>query len=211
MVRVYAIDGVVPYVHPETYVHPTASLIGDVIVEAGCYIGPGASLRGDFGRLVMRRGSNLQDNCIVHGFPRTETVIEEEGHVGHGAVLHGCRIGRNALVGMSAVIMDGAVIGSGAVVAALAFVKAGFEVPPGMLVAGIPARILRALSDDDRRWKAEATREYQELAVRSLASMTETEPLRELTAARIAQRSKGETAAAPLHLQKKKTGEGGSR
>ncbi|HUI18994.1 MAG TPA: phenylacetic acid degradation protein PaaY [Alphaproteobacteria bacterium] len=207
MVRVYAIDGVVPYVHPETYVHPTASLIGDVIVEAGCYIGPGASLRGDFGRLVMRRGSNLQDNCIVHGFPRTETVIEEEGHIGHGAVLHGCRVGRNALIGMSAVIMDGAVIGADAIVAALAFVKAGFEVPPGMLVAGIPARILRTLSDDDRRWKATATREYQELARRSLASMTETVALRTLDPARLAQRTKGETAAEPLHLQKRKTGE----
>ena len=192
MVRVYAIDGVVPYVHPESYVHPTASLIGDVIVEAGCYIGPGASLRGDFGRLVMRRGSNLQDNCIVHGFPRTETVIEEEGHIGHGAVLHGCRIGCNALVGMSAVIMDGAVIGAGAIVAALAFVKAGFEVPPGMLVAGIPARIVRPVSEKERAWKTTGTREYQELTLRSLASMTETEPLRELTAARIAQCTKGE-------------------
>ena len=210
MVRVYAIDGVVPYVHPESYVHPTACLIGDVIVEAGCYIGPGASLRGDFGRLIMRRGSNLQDNCIVHGLPRIETVIEEDGHIGHGAVLHGCRVGRNALVGMSAVIMDGAVIGADAIVAALAFVKAGFEVPPGVLVAGIPARILRALSDVDRRWKAEATREYQELARRSLASILECEALRALDAARLAQRTKGETAAAPTYLQKKKTGEGGA-
>jgi len=203
MVRVYAIDGVVPYVHPESYVHPTASLVGDVIVEAGCYIGPGASLRGDFGRLVMRRGSNLQDNCIVHGFPRRETVIEEEGHIGHGAVLHGCRIGRNALIGMSAVIMDDAVIGADAMVAALAFVKAGFEVPPGMLAAGIPARVVRALGEEDRRWKAEATREYQELARRSLASMVETEALRALDAARLAQRTKGETGAEPLYLQKK--------
>jgi phenylacetic acid degradation protein len=208
MVRVYAIDGVVPYVHPASYVHPTASLIGDVIVEAGCYIGPGASLRGDFGRLVMRRGSNLQDNCIVHGLPHLETVIEEDGHIGHGAVLHGCRIGRNALVGMSAVIMDRAVIGADAIVAALAFVKAGFEVPPGVLVAGIPARIRRALGDDDRRAKAEATREYQELTLRCLASMAETAALSELDPARLAQRTKGETAAEPLAPHEKKRSEG---
>ena len=204
MVRVYAIDGVTPYVHPEAYVHPTASLIGDVIVEAGCYVGPGASLRGDFGRLIMRRGSNLQDNCIVHGFPGTDTGIEENGHIGHGAVLHGCRIGRNALVGMSAVIMDGANVGENAIVAALSFVKAGFEVPAGMLVAGIPARILRPLTEKEKAWKVQGTREYQELAVRSRNTMTATEALSTLDDVRLAQRTKGETGIEPLYLAKKK-------
>lgn len=205
MVHVYAIDGVVPYVHPEAYVHPTASLIGDVIVEAGCYVGPGASLRGDFGRLVMRRGSNLQDNGIVHGYPRIDTVIEEDGHVGHGAVLHGCTIGRNALIGMSAVIMDGARIGADAIVGALSFVKAGFEVPPGMLAAGLPAKILRPVSAEERAWKIQGTREYQELTVRSLKTMTATDALRELSEARLAERTKGETAGEPLYLYKRKT------
>jgi phenylacetic acid degradation protein len=208
MVRVFAIDGVVPYVHPEAYIHATASLIGDVIVEAGCYVGPGASLRGDFGRLVMRRGSNLQDNCIVHGFPGTETVIDEDGHIGHGAVLHGCKIGRNALIGMSAVIMDGAKVGADAIVAALSFVKAGFEVPDGTLAAGIPAKILRPLSDQEKAWKRQGTREYQELAVRSRESMTPVEALHELSEARLAQRTKGETGIEPLYLLKKKEGEG---
>ncbi len=177
MVHVYAIDGVIPYVHPEAYVHPAASLIGDVLVEAGCYVGPGASLRGDFGRLVMRRGSNLQDNCVVHGFPGMETVIEEDGHIGHGAVLHGCRIGRNALIGMSAVVMDGAKVGADAIVAALSFVKAGFEVPAGTLVAGIPAKVLRAVTEAERKWKIEGTREYQELTRRCLASLVPVEAL----------------------------------
>lgn len=204
MARVYAIDGVVPYVHPGAYVHPTASLIGDVIVGEGCYVGPGASLRGDFGRLVMRRGSNLQDCCVVHGFPGTDTVIEEDGHVGHGAVLHGCTVGRNALVGMSAVIMDGAKIGADAIVAALSFVKAGFEVPAGMLAAGIPAKVLRAISAEERSWKKEGTHEYQELTRRSLATMSAAEALTELSPARLAQRTKGETAIEPLYLYKKK-------
>ncbi|HYB09335.1 MAG TPA: phenylacetic acid degradation protein PaaY [Alphaproteobacteria bacterium] len=199
MVRVFAIDGVTPYVHPEAYVHPTASLIGDVFVEAGCYVGPGASLRGDFGRLLMRRGSNLQDNCIVHGFPGTETEIGEDGHIGHGAVIHGCRIGRNALVGMSAVIMDGAKVGEDAIVAALSFVKAGFEVPPATLVAGIPARVLRPLTEKEKAWKIQGTREYQELAVRSLRTMTATEALATLDDVRLAQRTKGETDLVPLY------------
>ena len=108
---VYEIDGLTPVVDPSSFVHPTATLIGDVIIGPNCYIAPNASMRGDFGRLVMRAGANLQDNCVVHGFPDTDTVLEEDAHIGHGAVLHGCVIRRNALVGMSAVIMDGAEIG----------------------------------------------------------------------------------------------------
>jgi phenylacetic acid degradation protein len=202
MPKVYAIDGVVPYLHPESYVHPTASLIGDVIVEARCYIGPGASLRGDFGRLVMRAGANLQDNCVVHGFPGSETEIGEDGHIGHGAVLHGCVVGRGALVGMGAVIMDGARIGEEAIVAALAFVKAGFELPPRMLAAGIPARVVRALTPEEIAWKAQGTREYQELTRRSLATLTETEALAQLTPERLAQRTHGETGVEPLYVVK---------
>lgn len=138
--KVYAIDGIVPVVDPTAYVHPSAVLIGDVIVGPDCYVGPCASLRGDFGRLILERGSNLQDTCVMHGFPGTDTVVEEDGHIGHGAVLHGCRVGRNALVGMNAVIMDNAVIGESSIVAAAAFVKAGVEMPPRMLIAGMRPR-----------------------------------------------------------------------
>ena len=95
--KVWAINGIVPVIDPSAFVHPSAVLIGDVIVGAGCYVGPAASLRGDFGRLVMRAGSNVQDGCIMHGFPGTDTVVEEDGHVGHGAILHGCIVQRGAL------------------------------------------------------------------------------------------------------------------
>ena len=175
--RVYAIDGIVPVVDPTAYVHPSAVLIGDVIVGPGCYVGPCASLRGDFGRLILERGANLQDTCVMHGFPGTDTVVEEDGHIGHGAVLHGCRIGRNALVGMNAVIMDNAVIGDSSIVAASAFVKAGAEIPPRSLAAGMPAKVIRALSDEEIAWKVDGTRTYQDLARRSLATMTECDPL----------------------------------
>ena len=175
--RVYAIDGIIPVVDPTAYVHPSAVLIGDVIVGPACYVGPCASLRGDFGRLILERGANLQDTCVMHGFPGTDTVVEEDGHIGHGAVLHGCRIGRNALVGMNAVIMDNAVVGESSIVAASAFVKAGAEIPPRSLAAGMPAKVVRALSNDEIAWKVEGTRTYQDLARRSLATMTECDPL----------------------------------
>jgi phenylacetic acid degradation protein len=175
--RVYAIDGVIPVVDPAAFVHPSAVLIGDVIVGPGCFVGPCAVLRGDFGRVVVKRGSNLQDTCVVHGFPDRDTVVEENAHVGHGAVLHCCTIDRNVLVGMNAVVMDGAMVGESSFVAACSFVKAGTLVPPRSLVAGVPAKVVRPLSERELRWKLDATAAYQELTRRSLANMVEAEAL----------------------------------
>jgi len=175
--RVFAIDGIIPVVDPSSYVHPSAVLIGDVIVGPGCYVGPCASLRGDFGRLILERGVNVQDTCVMHGFPGSDTIVAEDGHIGHGAVLHGCRIGRNALVGMNAVIMDNVVVGESSIIAACAFVRAGMDVPPRSLVAGVPAKVMRRLSEQEMAWKVEGTLTYQELTQRSLATLVETEAL----------------------------------
>lgn len=177
MLHVYSIDGITPVVDPTAYVHPTAVLIGDVIVGPGVYVGPLASLRGDFGRIVMKQGSNLQDCCVVHGTYESDTVVEEDGHIGHGAVLHGCVVKRNAMVGMNAVVMDGAVIGEASIVGAMAFVKAGMVVPPRHLVMGSPARLVREMSDDDIERKTFATRQYQRLTTRSLATLQRVQPL----------------------------------
>ena len=174
---VYSINGITPVVDPSAYVHPSAMLIGDVIVGAGCYVGPTACLRGDFGRLEMRAGANVQDSCILHAYPGVGTIVEEDGHVGHGAILHGCIVKRNALVGMNAVVNDNAVIGESAIVAAMAFVKAGMIVPPRTLVAGVPAKVVRTLTDAELAWKVEGTEAYRELARRSLATMRATTPL----------------------------------
>ena len=174
---VYTIDGITPVVDPTAFVHPSAVLIGDVIVGADCYIGPAACLRGDFGRIHVRAGANIQDTCVLHAFPGFETVVEEGGHIGHGAVLHGCTIERNALVGMNAVINDNAVIGESAIVAAMAFVKAGMIVPPRMLAAGMPAKVVRSLTDVELAWKTEGTESYRQLARRSLATIRATVPL----------------------------------
>ena len=174
---VYSIDGLVPVVDPAAFVHPSAVLIGDVIVGPGCYIGPAACLRGDFGRLTIRAGANVQDTCILHAYPGNETVVEEDGDIGHGAVLHGCRVGRNALVGMNAVVNDNAVIGESAIVAAMAFVKSEMIIPARMLAAGMPARVVRALTEEELQWKAEGTASYQQLTRRSLATLCATTPL----------------------------------
>jgi phenylacetic acid degradation protein len=177
---IYEFEGLRPVVDPTAFVHPTAVLIGDVIIGPGCLVGPCASLRGDIGRLIMKAGSNVQDNCTLHCFPGKDVVIEEDGHVGHGAVLHSCTIKRNAIIGMNAIVMDDAIIGDNSFVAAQAFVKAGTVVPPRTLVAGIPAKVIRELSDDEIKWKSDGTAIYQQLARRYLATMKETQPLREV-------------------------------
>ncbi len=173
----YSLDGLTPVVHPSAFVHPTAVLIGDVIVGPGCYVGPLASLRGDFGRIVLEEGANLQDTCVMHGFPDSDTVVERHGHIGHGAVIHSCRIGADALIGMNAVVMDRALIGARSFVSAAAFVKAGFTCEPQSLVMGTPASVKRLLGDEEVAWKQAATREYQLLAQRCRQSLVECQPL----------------------------------
>ncbi|MFK7955364.1 MAG: gamma carbonic anhydrase family protein [Lysobacterales bacterium] len=176
---VYRFNGLTPVVHPSAFVHPTAVLIGDVLVAEGAYIGPCASLRGDFGRVVLGPGSNVQDTCVMHAFPDQDVTIETNGHIGHGAVLHGCTVGEDALVGMNAVVMDEAEIGPGAFVGACAFVPAKFTVPGGHLAVGTPAKVVRELSKQEREWKSAGTAEYQGLARLSLTDLAEVEPLSE--------------------------------
>jgi len=201
LAKVYEIDGMIPVIDPAAYVHDDAVIIGDVVIGPNCYIGPAASIRGDFGRLIVERGVNIQDTCVLHGFPGGDTVIEEDGHIGHGAIIHGCTIKRNALIGMNAVVMDEAVIGDSSIVGALSFVPAGFELPDRHLAVGSPARILRELSDKDVAWKESATGEYQELTRRCLKTMRPVDPLTEIPADRSRFIPKQEIK--PLHIARK--------
>lgn len=175
--KTYSIDGVVPVIDLTAFVHPTAIIIGDVVVGAGCYVGPGASLRGDFGRIILDQGSNVQDNCTLHSLPGFDLVIGPDGHIGHGAIIHSARIGTNAMVGMNSVIMDHAIIGGSSIIAAMSFVKAGAEIPERHMAAGIPARIVRELTDDELAVKIELTRQYQQLTRRCLVSHVPVEAL----------------------------------
>jgi len=177
---VFSFEGIVPVVHETAFVHPNASVTGDVIIGRDVYVGPGAAIRGDWGKVVIEDGCNVQENCVIHMFPGTTVVLEASAHVGHGAIVHGARIGRNALIGMNAVIMDNAVIGAECIVGALTFVPADTQIPPRKVVVGSPAKVVRDVTDDMVSWKTEGTRLYQSLPARLHASLIACEPLRRI-------------------------------
>lgn len=184
---IYAFDGFIPVVHETAFVHPQAAVTGNVIIGRDVYIGPGAAIRGDWGGIVIEDGCNVQENCTVHMFPGVTVVLEAGAHIGHGAIVHGARIGANALVGMNAVIMDNARIGAGSVVGALAFVPAEMQVPERSVVVGNPAKVVKQVSDEMLAWKSEGTALYQRLPAAMRDTWRAVEPLRELPADRPAQ------------------------
>ena len=173
----YAFEGIVPVVDPTSYVHLTATLIGDVIVGARCFVGPGAVMRGDLGRLIMEPGSNLQDNCVVHTSPGLDTVLAEGCIVGHGAILHGCSIGRRALIGMNAVVLDRAEIGEEAFIGALAMVPRRFKVPSRTMAFGAPVKLKRPLTEREISWLGRGAELYQEFTVRYKQALVACAPI----------------------------------
>jgi len=177
---VYSFEGIVPVVHPTSYLHPAAVLIGDVTIGPRCYIGPCASLRGDFGRITIEGDSSVQDNCTLHTGAGSDCIVGRGATIGHGVVLHGCVVGINALVGMNSVLLDGAVIGEESLVAAMSLVKNDVRFPPRSLIAGNPARLIREMAPDAIRWRNDGEGEYQRLADRSLAALVECTPLTEV-------------------------------
>ncbi len=173
----YAYQGIVPVVDPTSYVHPLASLIGDVIVGPGCFIAPGASLRGDFGRIIVEGDSSIQDSVTVHANQLRDTIIRRGATIAHGSIIHGCEIGENALIGMNAVILDNAVIGPENLVAALSLVKSDTHTPPRSLVAGNPAGVVKSFEPHQVTWKNDGEGEYQKLARAALTDLVEAQPL----------------------------------
>lgn len=175
--KVYSFEGVTPVIDPSAYVHPSAVLIGDVIVGPRCYIGGNAVLRGDFGRIEMHAESNVQDNCTVHSLPDFDCIMSERAHIGHGAIIHAAFIGRNVLVGMNAVVLDRAHVGDDSIVGAMSLVKLGGEVPARVLWTGVPGKVARELSDADIAGKGKGTDMYVSLAARCLDGLVAVEPL----------------------------------
>jgi len=169
----YSFKGMRPVVHESAFVHPQANVTGDVWIGRDVYIGPGAVLRGDWGRITVGDGANVQENCIVHVFPGLDVVLEESAHIGHGAIVHGAHVGRNCLIGMNAVLMDKAVVGADSIVGALAFVPQGMNIPPRSVVVGNPARILRRLATSNSPGRPRAppgTKHYQRTASKASKS-----------------------------------------
>jgi carbonic anhydrase/acetyltransferase-like protein (isoleucine patch superfamily) len=187
--NIFAFDGFIPVVHESAFVHPNATVTGNVVIGRDVYIGPGAAIRGDWGGIEIGDGCNVQENCTVHMFPGVVVVLEPGAHIGHGAIIHGARIGANALIGMNAVVMDNAVVGAGCVVGALCFVPAGMVIPERKVVVGNPAKIVKDVSDEMLQWKSQGTALYQALPAQLHATLTACEPLRELPADRASQLS----------------------
>ncbi len=177
---IYQFKGFTPVIHPSSFIHPQASVTGNVIIGKDCYIGPSAAIRGDWGEIILEDGVNVQENCTIHMFPGKSITLKTGAHVGHGAVIHGANLGENCLVGMNSVIMDDAEIGDESIVGAMAFVKAETVIPRRSLVVGNPAKIIKQVSDDMIQWKSAGTQLYQRLPADCFKSLKEVEPLREI-------------------------------
>jgi len=190
---IYSYKEYKPVIHESAYIHPLAAVTGNVIIGRDVYIGPGAAIRGDWGKIVIKDGCNVQENCTIHMFPGVTVTLEEGAHVGHGAIIHGSHLGKNCLIGMNAVIMDNVKIGSGCIVGALTFIKEGMEIPNRKVVVGNPAKIVKDVSDEMLKWKTEGTGWYQRLPKELHETLKECEPLREIPEDRKDQNSDYET------------------
>lgn len=177
---IYEFKGFKPVIHESAFIHPQAAVTGNVIIGKDVYIGPGAAIRGDWGGIVIEDGCNVQENCTIHMFPGVTVTLEEAAHIGHGAIIHGARVGRNVMVGMNAVVMDHVEIGAESIIGALTFIKANEKIPPRSLVVGNPGRIIRQVSDEMIDWKTKGTQLYQQLPKDCYDSLKECEPLREI-------------------------------
>ena len=190
---IYEYKNYKPVIHESAYVHPLSAVTGNVIIGKDVYIGPGAAIRGDWGKIVIKDGCNVQENCTIHMFPGVTVTLEEGSHVGHGAIIHGSHLGKNCLIGMNAVIMDNVKIGSCCIVGALTFIKEGMEIPDRKVVVGNPAKIVKDVSDEMLKWKTEGTGWYQRLPKELHETLKECEPLREIPVDRKDQDSYYET------------------
>ena len=184
---IYSFKGFSPVVHETSFVHPQATVTGNVIIGKHCYIGPGAALRGDWGGIILEDGCNVQENCTIHMFPGVTVLLKEGAHIGHGAVIHGSTIGRNCLVGMNSVIMDNVQLGDECIVGALTFIKEGEVFEPRSLIVGNPAKKIKEVTDEMIAWKTKGTQLYQSLPGEMMEEWEACEPLREIPADRPAQ------------------------
>lgn len=190
---IYAFKGFIPVIHESAFVHPQATVTGNVTIGRDVYIGPGAAIRGDWGGIIIEDGCNVQENCTLHMFPGVTMTLKSFAHIGHGAIIHGATIGRNTLVGMNSVIMDDVIVGDECIVGALSFIKAKEVIPNRSLVAGNPAKIIKEVSDEMISWKTKGTQLYQSLPQECRESLTPCEPLREMPSDRPKQEALFET------------------
>jgi carbonic anhydrase/acetyltransferase-like protein (isoleucine patch superfamily) len=174
---IYQFKEYIPVIHESSFIHPQAAVTGNVIIGKDCYIGPGAALRGDWGRIILEDGCNVQENCTIHMFPGVTVFLKEGAHIGHGAIIHGASIGKNCLVGMNSVIMDNVQLGDECIVGALTLIREGEIIPPRSLVVGNPGKIIKQVSDEMISWKTTGTKLYQALPAECFNSLKPCNPL----------------------------------
>lgn len=184
MANVFEFNGYRPVIDRSAFIHPNATVTGNVVIGRDVYVGPGAAIRGDWGQIIIEDGCNVQENCTIHMFPGTTVTLKEGAHIGHGAIIHGATIGKNCLVGMNAVIMDDVQVGDGCIIGALAFVPANTIIENRKVVVGNPAKVVKEVSDDMLAWKTEGTKLYQQLPADCRATLKPCEPLRRMPAYR---------------------------
>jgi carbonic anhydrase/acetyltransferase-like protein (isoleucine patch superfamily) len=161
---IYSYQGIIPYIHESAFIHPQATITGNVRIGEMVYVGPGAAIRGDWGAIEIENGCNIQENCTIHMFPGVKVLLEENAHIGHGAIIHGAHIGKGVLIGMNAVVMDRSYIGNESIIGALTFIKSDQNIPMRSLVVGNPGKIIKEVSDKMAEWKKHGTKIYQNLA-----------------------------------------------
>ena len=186
---IFEFNGFIPVVHESSFVHPQATVTGNVIIGKDVYIGPSCALRGDWGQIIIEDGCNVQENCTIHMFPGKTVTLKKGAHVGHGAIIHGANLGENCLIGMNAVIMDDVEVGDESIIGALTFVAANMEIPRRSLVVGNPAKIIKSVSDEMMKWKTMGTALYQTLPKECQDTLKEVEPLRKVEENRPSQES----------------------
>lgn len=178
MANIFEFKGHRPVIHKSAFIHPNATVTGNVVIGRNVYIGPGAAIRGDWGKIIIEDGCNVQENCTIHMFPGTEVLLKQDAHIGHGAIIHGATIGKNVLVGMNSVIMDNAIIGDECIIGALSFVPADTITEKRKLLVGNPAKAIKDVSDEMIAWKSKGTQLYQKLPEECRRSLKACEPLR---------------------------------
>ena len=187
MANIFEFNGYRPVIHESAFVHPNATVTGNVIIGKKVYIGPGAAIRGDWGAIIIEDGCNIQENCTIHMFPGVTVHLKEGAHIGHGAIIHGATIGKNVLVGMNAVVMDRVIVGDNSLVGALCFIPEGMQIPERKIVVGNPAKIIKDITDEMIAWKTKGTQLYQQLPEELYKTLKPCEPLRDIPTDRVVQ------------------------
>jgi len=179
MPNIYEFKGYKPVIDESAFVHPDAVVTGNVIIGKNVYIGPGAAVRGDWGKIIINDGCNVQENCTIHMFPGVKVVLEEGAHMGHGSIVHGAHIGANCMIGMNAVVMDRVELGANCIVGALTFIPEGKQIPERKVIVGNPGKIVKDVTDEMLKWKNKGTQIYQDLPSDLHQTLKPCDPLRE--------------------------------